>query len=137
MVSSLDPLVKFSSLVFIVFTLALSLAILLPKLRRSRPYKLTVELIRPALPYLGWVLFLTGAIWAGWGLFQEGEVKLIVGLGVTWAVLGTYVVRLGYSADSEDATNATDLKVISLCITFSFAFLFLLLYGSLIGRLLR
>ena len=135
--SSLDPLVKFSSLVFIVFTLALSLAILLPKLRRSRPYNLTVEFIRPVLPYLGWVLFLVGAMWTGWGLFQESEMKLIVGLGVTWAVLGTYVVRVGYGADSDDATNATDLKVITLCVTFSFAFLFLLLYGDGIARVLK
>lgn len=135
--SSLDPLVKLSSLVFIVFTLAVALAILLPKVRRSRPYKLAVNFSRPVLPFLGWLLFLIGSIWAGWGLSQEGTVKLIIGLGITWAVLGIYIVRLGYGADNADESNATDLKVISLCITFSFAFLFLLLYGGWITALLR
>lgn len=128
--SELDPLVKITSLIFLVFTAALSLAILLPKFRRSRVYQLSVARIRPVLPYLGWVFFLVGATWAIWGLFQPGEVKLIAVLGVTWAVLGIYVIRVGYETASEDPTNATNLKVITLCMTFSFAFLFLLLYGA-------
>ena len=127
---ALDPLVKFASLLFLIFTAALSLAILLPKVRQSRPYQLSIAFIKPVLPYLGWVFFLLGATWAVWGLFQAGEVKLIVGLGVTWSVLGVYIIRVGYGAGSEDAANATDLKVITLCVSFSFAFLFLLLYGS-------
>lgn len=135
--SSLDPLVKLSSLVFIVFTLALSLAILLPKVRRSRSYKTIVGFFRPALPYLGWLLFLIGGVWSVWGLFQDGAVKLIIGLGITWAVLGIHVLRIGYGEDEKDEANATDLKVISLCVTFSFAFLFLLLYGGWITTIFR
>ena len=133
----LDPLVKFASLVFLVFTGALSLAILLPKVRQSRAYQLSIAFIRPALPYLGWVFFLVGSTWAVWGLFQADEVRLIVALGVTWSVLGVYVIRVGYGAASDDPANATDLKVITLCVSFSFAFLFLLLVGSRLGPILQ
>jgi hypothetical protein len=135
-VPELDPVVKFASLIFLIFTAALSLAILLPKVRQSRPYQLTLACVRPALPYLGWMFFFVGSSWAVWGLFQPGHVKLLVGLGVTWAVLGVYVLRVGYEAGSEDSTNATDLKVITLCLSFSFAFLFLLLNGARVAPIL-
>lgn len=134
--SELDPLVKFASLIFLVFTAALSLAILLPKVRQSRPYQVTLEYVRPTLPYVGWVFLLIGSIWAVWGLFQPGHMKLIVGLGVTWAVLGVYMLRVVYEAKTED-TNATDLKVIMLCLTFSFTFLFLLLNGARVTPILQ
>lgn len=134
---SLDPLVKFSSLVFIVFTLALALAILLPKFRNSLAYKYGIVMVKPFLPFLGWLVLVIGSVWIFWGVFQDGSMKLIGGLGVVWAVLGTYILRVGYSGAESDGGNATDLKVISLCITFSFSFLFLLLYGGWIFSALR
>ena len=109
----------------------------LPKVRQSRLYQMSVAFIRPVLPYFGWVFLLVGATWSIWGLFQLGEIKLIVGLGVTWSVLGVYMIRVGYGTDAQDSANATDLKVITLCGTFSFVFLFLLLYGSGVVEIFR
>lgn len=134
---SLDPLVKFSSLVFVIFTAALTCAIVLPKVRQSRGYQILMAWLRPVLPYFGWLFLMIGSIWAIWGLFQPGDVKLIVALGITLSVLGVYVVRIGYEDPVAHTENATNLKIVTLCTTFSFVFAFLLLYGTGIIRVIQ
>lgn len=134
--AAIEPIVRFSSLIFVIFAIALSLILLLPKAKETRAYKNIVGAIRPILPYFGWLFFAVGATWSVWGFFQPGEIKLIIGLGVVLLVLGIHIVKIAYE-DEADSTNATNLKVVSLSISFSLAFLFLLLYGSGIAQIFR
>jgi len=134
---AIDPVVRFASLIFVVFTVALSVVLLLPRVKQAPLYKQTISFIKPVLPYFGWFFTLIGSVWAIWGIFQPGEMKLIVGLGLVLSILGIHVVRIAYEPEGEDDSNATNLKVVSLCLTFSLAFIFLVFYGSSIARIFQ